>query len=315
MRHLLSVLSISALLTGCLAQTQKTLVDLEKGEKPIAPPVITLKMSKYTPTTGRTFKDIFVVNFSSKCTRGKCEESYSRDGMTDTLKANTAAQYGFANTGPYTVNNNFSDLMLYLSGIVYSQQNLLYCALSQTESTSNDIIKYMDDRNATPVVQYLGLRDCERSYLGLNPNLFDFDKDGIPDYLELRCGLNPKNPNDAALSLTGESISSLEKCKRHIAIDEAANSPANQLFAYQYKLEIEKDGTRTFTVSNIPVLENNKQNLIAIYMVEIDPNTSKTYLSTAWSLITPTPTRERVYRFNYWVMSSATTFNQEISFP
>lgn len=305
------------LASGCIQQTERTLEELDQGEQPEIPKVISLRMSKYRPQPGRQFKEIFVSNFSAGVARGLPFESEGRDGLSNELKSKVAPLYGFALDGPHTANPLFSDLMIYLSGIRYAQQTFLHCSSSLVESASKDIIKYMDNRVQPPRLTYLGLRDCEKSYLGLRPDQFDFDKDLIPDYLELRCGLNPRNGSDAALSLTGDGLNNLEKCKRHIPIDESGNSQSNKLYGYRYKIEVDVNSNdRVIRVDNIPVLKNDRQNLIAIYIVEIDPATTRTYLMTAWSLITPKAIGLNAYEFDYWATQNVATHqNQEVQFP
>jgi hypothetical protein len=312
-------LLLLALLSGCVFQKdmKRTLVDLEKGDMAEKPVLITIKMSKYRPEPGHQFKDIYVSNFSVNVRRGKQEESSSRDGMSDDLKAKASADYGLAAGSPHSANPLFSDLMLFLSGIKFPQQSFLYCPNALVNSQSDDMIRYMDDRMNPPQLTALGLRDCEKSYLGLKPDLFDYDRDSIPDYLELRCGLNPRNPNDAGLSPTGDGVTHLEKCKRHIPLDESADSEANKMYAYQYDLKNQTDGTKIIKISNIPVLKNNGQNLIAFYIIEGDQATSRTYLYTAYSLITPKPDYTGEYEFDYWVKANDPNshFNQQVTFP
>lgn len=308
------------LLSGCVFQVEKqkgTLQELQKGEAPDVPTVITLKLKKYRPESGRQFKEIFVSNFASMVHRGKAEDSYSRDSLSDEVKNKATGEYNMNAGSPNSANSYFSDLMLFLSGIKYTQQSYLHCANSLNASRSNDIIQYMDDRVTPAQLTYLGLRDCEKSYMGLRPDTFDYDKDTIPDYLELRCRLNPRNPNDAALSPTGDGVSQLEKCKRHIPVDESANSDSNKLWGYKYEIRNEKDGTKTITISNVPVLKDNKQNLIAFYIIEGDNLTARTYLYTAYSLLTPKVGQSGDYEFDYWVVPGDTNtyFNQVVSFP
>lgn len=315
----LHLLLASLALTGCVFQKdlKPTLVDLEKGELPQAPRLITLQINKYRPESGRQFKEVFVSNFSLNVRRGQYEISSSRDGLSDELKAKATADYGIAAGSAHSANALFSDLMLFLSGIKFAQQSFLFCPNSLATSRMEDMIRYMDDRVNPAQLAELGLRDCEKSYLGLKLDSFDTDQDTIPDYLELRCGLNPRNAGDAALSPTGDGVSHLEKCKRHIPIDESADSVSNKMYAYKYELRNESDGSKTIKVSNVPVLKDDAQNLVAFYLVERDLVTSKTYLYTAYSLITPKSGNKGEYEFDYWVKpgDSATYHNQQVSFP
>ena len=136
---------------------------------------------------------------------------------------------------------------------------------------------------------FVGLRDCEKNYLGLNPALFDNNGNGVPDYLKLRCGMNPKDPHDSHLSTAADGTSNYDKCKQHIPIDENANSQPNQLFAYQYKYDVFTNGTRNLNVSNIPVLNGGQDNLIAFYVTEVDLSTKAEALYTAFTILKTLP--------------------------
>jgi hypothetical protein len=306
-------LALAGLSSCTLTKQTNTLSALQMGETTPPPQTVSLNMTGYLAPSGHTFKNLFVSNFSVKASKGTLSPVSARDGLPDALKENHLADYGFTIVGPNSANPYFSDLMLWLSGILYTQQNLLYCSPSMTQSTSNDALVYTDNRTSPPSTQFLGLRDCEKAYIGLNPALFDFDGDGIPDYLELRCGLNPANPNDAPLNMAADGVSNLEKCKRNIPIDESANLPANQLFAYQYSQAVQADGTTTFSISNIPILNGGQNNFIAFYLVEVNATTLQPYLYTAFTILPPA-SQNKTYTFAYWATAPANDFNQEITF-
>lgn len=307
-----ALLTLGFALSGCL-QPEPTLQKLEVIPMAAPPQTITLKIKAYRPQSGRIFKHLFVSNFSVKAQKGALSESSARDGLPDAVKAANAAVYGTTTSSAYSSNLYFSDLMLYLSGIKVSQQSFLYCPSSRMLSSTSDGLISTDNRVSPPVPSFLGLRDCEKSYLGLDPLKFDFDGDGIPDYLELRCGLNPKNPNDAKLSIAGDGISNLEKCKRNIPIDEDANSQPNQLFAYHYLEKKQDNGSTDFTISNIPILNGGKDNFIAYYLVEQDSASLQTYLYTAYSVLNA-GSQNHIFEFNFWGTDPSRYTNQEIIF-
>ncbi|MBC7397396.1 MAG: hypothetical protein H7333_08130 [Bdellovibrionales bacterium] len=307
------LLGLSFILVSCLEKPQPTLQALEEVPMALAPQLVTVKIKAYRPQSGRIFKHLFVSNFSVKASKGLLTESSARDSLGDTLKKANTEIYGITPSSAYSSNMYFSDLMLFLSGIKLNQQAFLYCPSSRTLSSSNDGLIYGDNRIIPTASTYLGLRDCEKSYLGLDPNKFDFDNDGIPDYLELRCGLNPRNPNDAKLSIAGDGINNLEKCKRNIPIDENANSQPNKLFAYQYVEKRQDNGSTDFTVSNIPILNTGKNNFMAFYLVEIDTTSLQTYLYTAYTVL-PAASQNKTFEFNFWGTDPSHYFNQEIVF-
>jgi hypothetical protein len=314
MRTLMVTTLIATLGMGC-TQKQNTLSALIQMQVAPPPQTVTVQMNGYTPVTGRKFGNLFVSNFSVKASQSQLYYMTARDGLPDVVKQAHVTDYGFGITGPNTANPNFSDLVLYLAGITTSSQGLLYCPANLATSSSNDAIIYTDSRTNPPSTQFLGLRDCEKLYLGLNPTSFDFDGDGIPDYLELRCGLNPKNANDAPLNITGDGVANIDKCKQGLPVDENANSQANTLFSYNYNMVVQNDGSRTFTVSNIPVLNGGQDNLIAFYLTEVNATTQQSYLYTAFAIL-KAGSAGQILKFNFW--GSTTTpsqnYNQEITF-
>lgn len=314
MKTFMKLTAVSAFLAAFSACTaQKTLTTLQLGQQTPPPQITAIQMTGYMAPTGRVLKDFFVMNFSVKAQKGVLQAVSARDGLPDTLKEAHSADYGFSIIGPNSANQYFSDLVLYLAGILIPQQSLLFCSTSLAQSTSNDALVYTDNRTTPPTQQFLGLRDCEKAYIGLNPSSFDFDGDGVPDYLELRCGMNPKAAGDAGLSITGDGVSNLEKCKRGIPVDESANSPSNQLFALQYASAIQADGTTTFNVTNIPILNDGLNNFLAFYLTEQDTTTLQTYLYTAYSIL-PSGSNKKTNKFPFWATDPTKDFNQEITF-
>ena len=288
------------------------LVPLNSGQFAAPPETVALLVSGYVPAAGDTFKDLFVSNFSVKASQGALSLMTARDGLPDTLKQQLAAAYGFT-VGPiaYSVNPGFSDFALALMGIHIGQQSLLNCATQLQQSSSNDAFIFPDPRLPGSPTAFLGLRDCEKQYLGLNPALFDNNGNGIPDYLKLRCSLNPKNTHDFRLDMPGDGLSNYERCKRHIPIDENSGSQPNQLFAYQYDFENQPDGSKTLSVSNIPILNGGQDNLIALYLTESNRATGVASLYTAFTILGPGSSGSTL-KFSYWATDPSKYFNQEI---
>jgi len=60
-----------------------------------------------------------------------------------------------------------------------------------------------------------GLLDCEEQALRTDPRLFDTDADRLPDLLEVRAGLDPLDPGDAASDPDRDTVRSADEVKIH----------------------------------------------------------------------------------------------------
>jgi len=254
-----------------------------------------------------------VSNYSVTAHHGALEWSSANDGLSDDLKLATYNVYGFTSDNSESVVPGFADFVLYQAGINLTNYPQLACSASKMGSTSNDMIIYNDARynGATRV---LGLRDCEKSYLGLNPNNFDYNNNGIPDYLELRCGMNPLNPSEAFTSTSGDGVTNIDKCKMHLPLDEDAASQPGQLLGYQYSQTTNADGSMNFTIGNIPIMNHGKDNFIAFYVTEINQATGAASLYTAYAVLKD-GYNGRTLQFNYWATSASNYYNQPVLVP
>lgn len=306
---LVTTLSIVAL-AAC--SKNESLSPLAQGQFALAPQYVTVKIQGYKPQSGNTFQNLFVSNFSVTAKGGQLYYSSARD-MSDSLKQSLANDYGFTLSSPESSVLGFADLLLYQAGVKLSQQTLMTCSSSLQSNTSADGFFYNDDR-AGGATTFLGLRDCDKVYMGLNPNKFNYNGNGIPDYLQMRCGLNPLNKNQAFVSTAGDGVANIDKCKRHIPIDENAYTQPNQLFAYNYNNQLNSDGTTTFTVSNIPVMNNGAENFIAFYVTETNSALNTQSVYTAYAVLKDGYAGKTLL-INYWALSSATYNNQEIVVP
>lgn len=307
-----TLVATTLIITGC--GKPEALKPLDANSLAVPPQVMSVRIKGYRPQAGKTFQNLFVSNFSVKAAKGKLELSSSRDGMPDSLKQSLIPQYGFKIDNPESTTFGFADLLLFNSGITIPQQNLLYCSPNLSFSSSNDDFTYQDKRFVGSPQTFLGLRDCEKLYMGLDPKSFNSAGDGIPDYLKLRCGLNPLDKNDAYLSAAGDGVSNLDKCKKNIPIDESATSEANQLFAYQYLTEVQPDGSVTFTISNIPILNGGQDNFLAFYMTETDLGNKAPALYTAFAIL-KNGYANKTLQFDYWAKDPTTFFKQEVQVP
>lgn len=278
------------------------------------PALMKIKINNYNAAPGKAFQHLFVSNFSVKVRKGELKKSFARDGLYDDLKVALNPNYGFLLTNPETVVNGYSDLLLYYLGIKSPQQILVYCSPAQMNSIARDQFLYNDTRRAGSPATYIGLRDCQKNYMGLDPNKFNYTGDGIPDYLKLTCGLNPGNRFDAFVSSSGDGVANIDKCKMHLPIDEDSRSMANQIFAYKYDIRTLTDGSAEFKVTNIPIFDD-EENFIAIYLTETDLSDQTLTLYTAFARIPP-GFNGRELEFDYWYQGTpATQMNREIIVP
>lgn len=275
---------------------------------------MTVVIKGYKPQAGAAHQHLFVSNFSTKVVKGRLLPSTARDGMPDELKKTLAPAFGFTTDSPESVVPGFADSLLFNMGITLPQQALVRCAGNQMLSSSNDSMIFNDNRVSGSPITFLGLRDCEKVYMGLNPNKFDNAGNGIPDYLKLRCGLNPTHENDAYVSTAGDGVANIDKCKRNIPIDENVNSQPNQLFGYRYSTQQNADGTTDFTISNIPILDSGADNFLAFYVTETGLSSKAPALYTAFAVLKAGYTGKTL-KIDYWATDSTKFFNQEIQVP
>ena len=310
MKNAAYLILVGALVSGCSGY--KALEQLNAASIPQPPQTTSIYIQGYKPQTGNVLINFFVSNFSVKVESSQLMYSTARDGLWDALKEQLNPIYGFSISTPESTTVGFSDLVLFDLGINSGQQSQLYCPPSQMDSSSNDALIYNDARLPGSPVEFLGLRDCEKSYLGLNPATPDFAGDGIPDYLNLVCGLNPTDASDAKVSAAGDGVSNLDKCKEHIPIGETYQN--NQLYAYQYTTSVNTDGSSDFSVTNIPVLNGGQDNFLAFYVLEQNVATKAESIYTAFAIL-KAGYAGQMLKFNYWATSSSTFDNQEVNVP
>ena len=315
---LLKMFLAAAAVSGTVACAPSTnLQALSYGSFAAQPDTVTFVIKNYQPQIGNAIANIFASNFSVKVANGQLYYSTARDGFSDVEKSGLASTYGFLlNTSETATRTQyFADLFLYRLGIVTNQQSSMYCSSSYLASQSNDMLTYTDTRTSPSTTQTLGLRDCEKIYIGLTPSKFDTAGNGIPDYMKLRCGLNMSSKNAAYISTSGDGMSDLEKCRRHIPLDENAYTQPNQLYAYQYSTTLNSDGTTDLTIANIPLLNSGTDNFIAFYVTETNSSSSVQSIYTAFTILT-SASKNKTINVPYWATSSSSTFyNQQIVVP
>lgn len=277
------ILMAGSAITGC-GKTD-AIQKLDQGSLALAPDTMTVLIKGYRAQAGSTLQNLFVSNFSVRVSHGQLFYSTARDGMDDTLKKTLATNFGFSIASPESVVTGFADLLVFNMGVKTSQQPLIFCSGSQMTNTSGDGFLYDDRRVGGKNGTFLGIRDCEKVQLGLKPKLFDSAGNGIPDYMKLRCGINPTNKNSAFVSTASDGVANIDKCKRHIPLDENAATQPNQLYAYQYSTQQNGDGSTDFTVANIPILNGGDQNFLAFYITETGLSSTAPGIYSAYAIV------------------------------
>ncbi len=261
-------------------------------EMEVPPPRVNLVIRNYCPTaSGRSLRELFVSNFSVKAVNGKAMPDSDRDGIEDSRERELAPIFDIS---PYSADTNldlYGDLLTVLAGIQRDDQARLRCP-GVVDANSDGMIDLVDadgdvfvarDPFGSARPQWLGLTDCEEARLAhTDPAKFDTDGDDIPDYLELRCGLNPLNPSDAAADTDGDGLTNLEECKRNTPVAESNHRNMLKAIEYRYQISVE-DGANgqcsRMTVSQIPILSEAGDNLVTVHLIESDG--SEKYLHTS----------------------------------
>lgn len=245
------------------------LKQLDEGRLTPPPERISIELNGYCPVSGRQYEQFYAVNFSTHVDGGSMLPDSDRDGIADEIENRLAAIYNLSPLHSDTNGDGISDLLIFLSGIRASDQSRLRC--SDLLDNDGDGLIYM----APSGPQFLGLRNCEENGLALTGmDRFDSDGDDIPDYLELRCGLNPKNMWDAQIDSDGDGIQNIEECKIATPYNDSNSDPAISRHAYKYMLKNETGtGNQTcvrIDVDNVGVLGAGEGDLMVLYLIEME---------------------------------------------
>ena len=103
------------------------------------------------------------------------------------------------------------------------------------------------DRPTTPCGQLVerggldadkdGLKACEEFILGSQPDTFDSDADGLPDWVEFLHGLDPADPRDAKLDLDLDGQRNFEEIRGHTAPGSKPIHVPGALDRYRYRMD------------------------------------------------------------------------------
>lgn len=221
--------------------------------------------------------DFFVRNLNTKVEKGVLLPDTDGDGIPN--DRDDLELLNILPTLSDTNSDGYGDLLVYRLGYTTDEQNHLANCLSPG-----------DDRD------YDGLNDCEEKSIRTDYLNFDTDKDGIPDSIELRMGLDPINgPGEADLDLDGDGLTNIEEMRANTPFDESNKGYIN-LFAIKYdssKTEDVQSNCFDYTISNIPITESVNTNIINLYVIEQELSTFKKFM-TVYSFLIPSSVEDKL---------------------
>jgi hypothetical protein len=243
-------------LAGCPSQE---LVSLDQAPIKENLKRISVKVKEYCPTAGAQYKDFYGIQMTYEWDHAQLQQDFDKDGIPNLLEMKSELELSYKDRD--SAKTGLGDLVIFLSGIAPdSQKNIRSCS-SGTQATSTD-----------------GLSDCQKLFLGLDPKKWDNDGDSIPDYLEVRYGLNPTDPYDGTLDSDGDGRDNFTEIKLNLPLNET-NTTDIEDFAFKYTNDtqtISGQECTDFTVSNITIVEVSSGNLLRLYLVEGSRSGTKT---------------------------------------
>ncbi len=244
------------LLTGCNPSNE--LSPLDALTVTDAPKHISLLVHGYCPKAGQSYSDFWASNRSVRLEQGRYFLDYDRDGLPNIRDADPVL-----GLTPFNADSNgdgYSDLLMAWGGFTVEAQKSLKLCAQIGQDTDGD-----------------GLTDCEEdNILHTDPKNFDTDGDGIPDEVEIRAGLNPKDPGDA--------LGNIERIKLNLPLSQTL-SDADLALGYVYEVQAQADGCFDFKVSKIPIVDVSNGNLIKLWFFETDASENR-WLETR-SIVVP----------------------------
>lgn len=245
--QILIIATLSFTLFSC---DKNNIIMLEESILRTPQRTITIKIKNYCPQKDSRYIDMFANQFSMKIEKGKILIDFDRDGLPNKMDMDNALNLRFDEFD--TNHDGYGDLVIFLSGIRYTEQKNIKRCFDPDQDTDND-----------------GLTDCEEDFLMTDSKNYDSDGDLIPDYLELRYGLQPLNHMDANLDPDSDGINNMREVKLNTPPREKNTLDISKLaFKYEMSPAKEKEGCLDIVVSNIVIVSASNGNLIQFGFVE-----------------------------------------------
>jgi hypothetical protein len=238
---------------SCLSQDQKVnqLRQLEKKIDPVASNSFELNILNYCTNLADIHADYFIIKENLVPTRDGYFLDTDGDGVADTEEDAKNESLGITRDSKYSNNHELSDLVINVLNVNKNEQDKILC--TNTGDSNGD-----------------GLNDCEKQYLGLDSANWDFDKDGIPDLVELRQGLNP-TIHDSFLDSDGDGILNIDEVR--------VNAPINDRQTDQSIYENVRFVDRSSASSSVNCYDIKIENLVFVSTLEF--NTYSFFLITS----------------------------------
>ena len=231
---------------------------------PEPPKTVSVKLNNYCPQGALVFQEIFAYNASSIMKTDRFIPDFDRDGLSDEVELDVALRDAFKiNVASKDTNGDFYSDLINIS-LGYDKDNQFRLSICDVGYNDTDLD---------------GLTDCEEMVLGIDRLDPDSDQDGIPDGLEVRNGLNPKDPVDSRSDLDRDDLTNLEEIKANTPLKNTNDIYLDRL-ALKYSVETYLDDSSqpcyNITVDSIPIMEVTNGNYIRVYLMESRIETSGT---------------------------------------
>ncbi len=252
---------ITLIITLILLPACKQEDKLSSLQETILPPdqkTITIKINNYCLESDHRRSDFFVVQMSARIENKRIFLDIDNDGIPNYRDNN-----GILNIDLYAADTNsdgYSDLLVYYAGFDSEQQkNLPECLFPHRD----------DDVD--------GLTNCEEKVIGTDPGNFDSDHDGVPDYLEVRYGMEPlpSDNRDAYLDPDMDGYKNFEEIKMNTPLYETNDHSINKMALAYNSMRMLDNTTQEcyeYTVTNIPIMDSSSGNLIKLFFIEKNSN-------------------------------------------